>query len=113
MEQRGCSDGSEGQRDSATRRADPQCLLVRLRAADTASSGGRESEIRGTARPTPYKSNTVVAGRQSPNRRYSMRHVTFEEDQGAYGQSSAQGLIKLHALRLRLYARAGCRGKAP
>jgi argininosuccinate synthase len=33
-----------------------------------------------------------------------MKHVTFEDDQGAYDQFDAQGFIKLNALRLRLLA---------
>ena len=39
-----------------------------------------------------------------------MKHVTFEEDEGAYDQTDAQGFIKLNALRLRLGAMAGRRG---
>jgi argininosuccinate synthase len=41
---------------------------------------------------------------------YSMKTVTFEEDQGAYDQFDAQGFIKLNALRLRLAATAGRKG---
>ena len=43
----------------------------------------------------------IVTGRESPNSLYSMKHVTFEDDQGAYDQFDAQGFIKLNALRLR------------
>ncbi len=35
-----------------------------------------------------------------------MKHVTFEDDAGAYDQIDAQGFIKLNALRLRLGAMA-------
>jgi argininosuccinate synthase len=45
-----------------------------------------------------------VVGRKSPHSLYSMQHVTFEEDQGAYNQRDAEGFIKLNALRLRLRA---------
>ena len=38
---------------------------------------------------------------------YSMQHVTFEDDAGAYDQQDAEGFIKLNALRLRLAAEAG------
>ena len=31
-----------------------------------------------------------------------MRHVTFEDDAGAYDQRDAEGFIKLNALRLKL-----------
>jgi argininosuccinate synthase len=59
-----------------------------------------------------YKGNATVIGRESPNSLYSMRVVTFEDDQGAYNQQDAQGFIKLQALRLRLGASAGRRGGA-
>ncbi len=36
---------------------------------------------------------------------YSLSHVTFEADQGAYNQRDAEGFIKLNALRLRLAKR--------
>jgi len=49
-----------------------------------------------------YKGNVSVVGRESPNRLYSLRVLTFEEDQGAYDQRDAEGFIKLNALRLRL-----------
>jgi argininosuccinate synthase len=53
-----------------------------------------------------------VIGRESPNSLYSLKVVTFEEDQGAYDQRDAEGFIKLNALRLRLAAIAGRRGGA-
>ncbi len=57
-----------------------------------------------------YKGNVTVVGRESPVSLYSLRTVTFEEDQGAYDQFDAQGFIKLNALRLRLGAMAGRKG---
>ncbi|MCB8882518.1 argininosuccinate synthase [Acidisoma cellulosilytica] len=60
-----------------------------------------------------YKGNVTVIGRESPNSLYSMKVVTFEDDQGAYNQVDAQGFIKLQALRLRLGAAAGRRGGTP
>ena len=57
-----------------------------------------------------YKGNVSVIGRESPNSLYSMQHVTFEDDRGAYDQIDAQGFIKLNALRLRLGAMAGRKG---
>jgi argininosuccinate synthase len=57
-----------------------------------------------------YKGNATVIGRESPNSLYSMKVVTFEDDQGAYNQQDAQGFIKLQALRLRLGASAGRKG---
>ena len=60
--------------------------------------------ITGTVRLKLYKGNATVVGRKSPKSLYSMKHVTFEEDQGAYDQRDAEGFIKLNALRLRLRA---------
>ncbi|MDQ1081195.1 argininosuccinate synthase [Pseudoroseomonas cervicalis] len=69
-----------------------------------------QKSVTGTVRLKLYKGNTIVTGRTSPNSLYSMKHVTFEDDQGAYDQFDAQGFIKLNALRLRLGAMAGRRG---
>ena len=71
-----------------------------------------QKSVTGEVRLKLYKGNATVVGRESPNSLYSMRHVTFEEDQGAYDQFDAQGFIKLNALRLRLGAMAGRRGGA-
>jgi argininosuccinate synthase len=71
-----------------------------------------QASVEGEVRLKLYKGNTIVTGRQSPNSLYSMKHVTFEDDQGAYDQFDAQGFIKLNALRLRLGAMAGRRGGA-
>jgi len=56
----------------------------------------------GTVRLKLYKGNATVVGRKSPHSLYSLQHVTFEEDAGAYDQRDAAGFIKLNALRLRL-----------
>jgi argininosuccinate synthase len=69
-----------------------------------------QRSVTGTVRLKLYKGNVIVTGRQSPNSLYSMKHVTFEEDQGAYDQFDAQGFIKLNALRLRLGAMVGRKG---
>ncbi|SDB73538.1 argininosuccinate synthase [Belnapia rosea] len=71
-----------------------------------------QHSVTGEVRMKLYKGNVIVTGRRSPNSLYSMKHVTFEEDQGAYDQFDAQGFIKLNALRLRLGAMAGRRGGA-
>src|SRR5471032_2070744 len=63
-----------------------------------------QENVTGTVRLKLYKGNTAVVGRKSPKSLYSMQHVTFEEDQGAYNQRDAEGFIKLNALRLRLRA---------
>ncbi|MEO8714281.1 MAG: argininosuccinate synthase [Acetobacteraceae bacterium] len=71
-----------------------------------------QHSVSGVVRLKLYKGNVSVVGRESPNSLYSLRHVTFEDDQGAYDQIDAQGFIKLNALRLRLGAMAGRRGGA-
>ena len=69
-----------------------------------------QKNVAGTVRLKLYKGNVSCIGRESPVSLYSMKHVTFEEDQGAYDQFDAQGFIKLNALRLRLGAMAGRKG---
>jgi argininosuccinate synthase len=71
-----------------------------------------QKSVTGRVRLKLYKGNATVIGRESPNSLYSMKVVTFEEDQGAYDQIDAQGFIKLNALRLRLGAMAGRPGGA-
>jgi argininosuccinate synthase len=65
-----------------------------------------QKNVNGTVRLKLYKGNTIVCGRKSPNSLYSLKHVTFEED-NVYNQADAQGFIKLNALRLRLLAMQG------
>jgi argininosuccinate synthase len=72
-----------------------------------------QASVTGRVRLKLYKGNVSVIGRDSPNSLYSMKHVTFEDDQGAYDQIDAQGFIKLNALRLRLGAMAGRKGGMP
>jgi argininosuccinate synthase len=71
-----------------------------------------QRSVTGRVRLKLYKGNATVIGRESPNSLYSLKTVTFEDDQGAYDQVDAQGFIKLNALRLRLGAVAGRRGGA-
>ncbi len=66
-----------------------------------------QRSVVGRVRLKLYKGNVTIIGRESPNTLYSMKVVTFEDDQGAYDQVDAGGFIKLQALRLRLGARAG------
>jgi len=61
-----------------------------------------QERVEGTVRLKLYKGNATVVGRKSAQSLYSMQHVTFEEDAGAYDQKDAAGFIKLNALRLRL-----------
>ena len=61
-----------------------------------------QEHVEGEVRLKLYKGNVIVCGRRSPKSLYSLKHVTFEDDAGAYDQRDAQGFIKLNALRLRL-----------
>src|SRR5712675_1622396 len=61
-----------------------------------------QENVSGTVRLKCYKGHVRVVGRKSPRSLYSLSHVTFEADQGAYNQRDAEGFIKLNALRLRL-----------
>ena len=69
-----------------------------------------QRSVSGAVRLKLYKGNATVIGRTSPHSLYSMKHVTFEDDQGAYDQVDAGGFIKLQALRLRLGAAVGRKG---
>ncbi len=63
-----------------------------------------QARVTGTVRLKLYKGTAAVVGRRSPHSLYSERHVTFEDDAGAYDQKDAAGFIRLNALRLRLLA---------
>ncbi len=69
-----------------------------------------QRSVTGRVRMKLYKGTVACIGRESPHSLYSMKTVTFEDDQGAYDQFDAQGFIKLNALRLRLGAMAGRKG---
>ncbi|MBM3502942.1 MAG: argininosuccinate synthase [Alphaproteobacteria bacterium] len=66
-----------------------------------------QEHVEGTVRLKLYKGNVAVVGRKSDKSLYSLSHVTFEEDAGAYDQRDATGFIRLNALRLRLLKRGG------
>ena len=61
-----------------------------------------QEHVEGTVRLKLYKGHATVVGRKSKKSLYSLKHVTFEEDAGAYDQADAAGFIKLNALRLKL-----------
>ena len=75
-----------------------------------------QTRVSGTVRLKLFKGSVQTVGRKSPESLYSVEHVTFEEDAGAYDQTHATGFIRLNALRLRLLAernrRAGDRTAA-
>ena len=62
--------------------------------------------VNGTVRLRLLKGAITITGRKSPDSLYSLKHVTFEDDD-VYDQVDAEGFIKLNALRLRLGALRG------
>ncbi|ADO43812.1 argininosuccinate synthase [Ketogulonicigenium vulgare] len=67
--------------------------------------------VTGTVRLKLYKGVARTIARWSDYSLYSEKHVTFEEDAGAYDQKDAAGFIHLNALRLRLVANRNARVK--
>ena len=63
-----------------------------------------QEHVTGTVRLKLYKGSVTCVGRWSDHSLYSEKHVTFEEDAGAYDQKDAAGFIRLNALRLKLIA---------
>ena len=63
-----------------------------------------QEHVTGTVRIKLYKGTARTVARWSDHSLYSEKHVTFEEDAGAYDQKDAAGFIRLNALRLKLIA---------
>ena len=70
-----------------------------------------QERVSGTVRVKLYKGLARTVARWSDQSLYSEKHVTFEEDAGAYDQKDAAGFIKLNALRLKLIAARNARAK--
>src|SRR5690606_16654756 len=68
-----------------------------------------QEHVTGTVRIKLYKGSARTVARWSEHSLYSEKHVTFEEDAGAYDQKDAAGFIKLNALRLKLLAARNAR----
>ena len=68
-----------------------------------------QRHVTGTVRVKLYKGSARTVARWSEHSLYSEKHVTFEEDAGAYDQKDAEGFIRLNALRLRLIAARNAR----
>ncbi len=68
-----------------------------------------QEHVTGTVRVKLYKGLARTVARWSDHSLYSEKHVTFEEDAGAYDQKDAAGFIRLNALRLRLIATRNAR----
>ncbi len=63
-----------------------------------------QAHVSGVVRLKLYKGNVMVVGRKSTESLFDTSIATFEDDQGAYDQSDADGFIKLNALRMRIEA---------
>jgi argininosuccinate synthase len=70
-----------------------------------------QEHVTGTVRVKLYKGLARTVARWSDRSLYSEKHVTFEEDAGAYDQKDAEGFIRLNALRLKLIAARNARVK--
>ncbi|MGP3696633.1 argininosuccinate synthase [Rhodobacter sp. NSM] len=70
-----------------------------------------QEHVTGTVRVKLYKGFARTVARWSEHSLYSEKHVTFEEDAGAYDQKDAAGFIRLNALRLKLIATRNARVK--
>ncbi|WP_323040803.1 argininosuccinate synthase [Gemmobacter sp.] len=68
-----------------------------------------QEHVTGTVRLKLYKGSVRTVARWSDHSLYSEKHVTFEEDAGAYNQKDAEGFIRLNALRLKLIATRNAR----
>ena len=68
-----------------------------------------QEHVTGTVRVKLYKGSVRNVARWSDHSLYSEKHVTFEEDAGAYDQKDAAGFIRLNALRLKLIATRNAR----
>ena len=68
-----------------------------------------QEHVTGTVRLKLYKGSVRTVARWSEHSLYSEKHVTFEEDAGAYNQKDAEGFIRLNALRLKLIATRNAR----
>ena len=59
-----------------------------------------QSNVSGDVKLKLYKGNVIVTGRRSPNSRYDLSMVSFDE-KGDYDQRDAEGFIKINSLRLK------------
>ena len=59
-----------------------------------------QKNVNGDVKIRLFKGNIIVLGRRSPNSRYNLSLVSFDE-KGDYDQRDAEGFIKINSLRLR------------
>ncbi len=62
-----------------------------------------QQNVSGTVRLKLYKGNCTVTGRKAAKSLYDEKMATFEEDE-IYRQDDAEGFIRLHALRLKMFS---------
>tara|TARA_B100000929_G_scaffold281777_1_gene261106 strand:- start:646 stop:1386 length:741 start_codon:yes stop_codon:yes gene_type:complete len=67
-----------------------------------------QTHVNGDVRLKLFKGNIDVVGRRSDESLFDEKIATFEDDDGVYDQSDADGFIKLNALRLRTLASKRC-----
>jgi len=65
-----------------------------------------QENVTGEVRLKLYKGQCIVTGRRSPFSLYSQELATFEVGKG-YTQKDAEGFIKLHGLRLKMWHKRG------
>ncbi len=67
-----------------------------------------QTYVNGWVRIKLYKGNVIVVGRDSKtDSLFDSNIATFEDDEGAYNQSDADGFIKLNAMRMRIASKLG------
>ncbi len=59
-----------------------------------------QKNVRGEVRLKLFKGNVIITGRRSPNSKYKLSLVSFDEA-GDYDQRDAEGFIKITSLRLK------------
>jgi len=67
-----------------------------------------QTYVNGWVRIKLYKGNVIIVGRDSKtDSLFDSNIATFEDDNGAYKQSDAEGFIKLNAIRMRIASKLG------
>lgn len=61
-----------------------------------------QTRVNGWVKLKLYKGSVSVVARDSDNSLFNQNIATFEDDQGIYDQTDADGFIKLNALRMRI-----------
>ena len=59
-----------------------------------------QKNVTGDVKVKLIKGNVIVVGRRSPNSKYNLSLVSFDQE-GDYDQKDAEGFIKITSLRLK------------